>query len=117
MCSMPIGHYSYLLPKVRSLVSIMHSAKSHCPRAIRRCHDHARLVGNAGIHIRDTLALNHVILSKSYSYQHPAETRNTLERFLGRGLVVADGDVHRRQRRIMQAPFSWATVWGHSMDA
>ena len=83
------------------------------------------------IHLSDPVALNHVLLTKSYDYSKPPEVRASLARLLGHGILVVEGelsfpsslpanppdasppsagDVHRRQRRIMNAPFSWANV-------
>ncbi|KAJ7253334.1 cytochrome P450 [Mycena haematopus] len=48
----------------------------------------------------DILALNH-FLTNSYIYQKPAPARYNLSRIVGPGVLVAEGDVHRQQRKIM----------------
>ena len=62
------------------------------------------------IHLSDPHALNHVLLGRGYQYEKPPEARETLQRLLGHGILVVEGETHRRQRRIMNAPFSWANV-------
>ncbi|KAG8829956.1 hypothetical protein FRB91_007152 [Serendipita sp. 411] len=52
----------------------------------------------------DPKALQHV-LNNSFIYQKPSEGRYILSRLLGNGLLFVEGDVHKRQRRIMNPAF------------
>ncbi|GAA6004161.1 cytochrome P450 [Rhodotorula paludigena] len=53
----------------------------------------------------DPAALNHVLLSNCYDYPKPEEVRGDLAMILGKGILFAEGDDHRRQRRIMNPSF------------
>lgn len=53
----------------------------------------------------DPAALNHVLVSRSYDYPKPEEVRGDLAMILGKGILFAEGDDHRRQRRIMNPSF------------
>nr|BAK09517.1 cytochrome P450 [Postia placenta] len=57
----------------------------------------------------DARAINHV-LSHSQDYPKPEETRVSLVEILGNGLVVAEGELRRRQRRIMNPAFGPAQI-------
>ncbi|GAA5837435.1 hypothetical protein JCM5353_007110 [Sporobolomyces roseus] len=63
-------------------------------------------IGNQRLVLFDSTALNHVLLSNCYEYPKPEEVRGDLAMILGRGVLFAEGDDHRRQRRIMQPAFS-----------
>ncbi|CAG7850455.1 SubName: Full=Related to Cytochrome P450 {ECO:0000313/EMBL:CCA72147.1} [Serendipita indica DSM 11827] len=52
----------------------------------------------------DLKAIQH-ILTNSAIYHKPYEARYSLSRLLGRGLLFAEGNEHRRQRRIMASTF------------
>ncbi|CCM04147.1 uncharacterized protein FIBRA_06309 [Fibroporia radiculosa] len=52
----------------------------------------------------DTRAVGH-ILSHSYDYPKPEMSRFTLSQVLGAGLLIVEGEQHRRQRRIMNPAF------------
>ncbi|KAG8750764.1 hypothetical protein FRC14_000249 [Serendipita sp. 396] len=52
----------------------------------------------------DPKALQHV-LNNSFIYQKPSENRYILSRLLGNGLLFVEGDIHKRQRRIMNPAF------------
>ncbi|KAF8513725.1 cytochrome P450 [Hysterangium stoloniferum] len=53
----------------------------------------------------DSKALSH-ILSHSYNWQKPSQVRKNLASVLGEGVLFAEGDTHKRQRRIMNPSFS-----------
>ncbi|KAI0634026.1 cytochrome P450 [Trametes polyzona] len=57
----------------------------------------------------DTRALNHV-LTHSADYQKPEVSRSQLARVLGEGVLSAEGEQHRRQRRIMNPAFGPAQI-------
>ncbi|KAK2798730.1 hypothetical protein FQN50_008768 [Emmonsiellopsis sp. PD_5] len=51
-----------------------------------------------------------ILVSKSYDFEKPMEVRASLEQALGDGILIAEGDVHRRQRRILNPAFSFRHV-------
>ncbi|KIO34086.1 hypothetical protein M407DRAFT_16999 [Tulasnella calospora MUT 4182] len=53
---------------------------------------------------RDPKALAHM-LNHSYDYPKPPQLRSMLSRIFGKGLLFAEGDDHRRQRKIMNPCF------------
>ncbi|EIN04552.1 cytochrome P450 [Punctularia strigosozonata HHB-11173 SS5] len=57
----------------------------------------------------DPRALNH-ILTHSTDFQKPEVGRYNLGRIVGEGLLIAEGDAHRRQRRVMNPGFGPAQV-------
>lgn len=57
----------------------------------------------------DTRAINY-ILSHSQDYPKPERTRHDLTEILGNGLVVAEGELHHRERRIMNPAFGPAQI-------
>ncbi|KAI0346966.1 cytochrome P450 [Trametopsis cervina] len=52
----------------------------------------------------DTRALNHV-LTNSYNYQKPKQSRTHLARVVGPGVLVTEEDQHHNQRRILNPAF------------
>jgi hypothetical protein len=60
--------------------------------------------------LSDPAALNYVLLSNAYDFPKPDEVRGELALILGKGVLFAEGDDHRRQRRIMQPAFSPAHI-------
>ncbi|KAJ6500711.1 cytochrome P450 [Mycena sanguinolenta] len=60
--------------------------------------------GLTRLYTTDHKALNH-FLTNSYIYQKPAPARYNLSRIVGPGILVAEGDVHRQQRKIMNPAF------------
>ncbi|MCO5549789.1 hypothetical protein L7F22_003263 [Adiantum nelumboides] len=42
----------------------------------------------------------------SYNFPKPEQTRQFLDNLLGNGLLVAEGDIHRRQRKVIQPAFN-----------
>ncbi|KAG9003792.1 hypothetical protein FRB93_010808 [Tulasnella sp. JGI-2019a] len=57
----------------------------------------------------DPKAIAH-IMNHSYDYPKPEPMREGLVQLLGRGVLVAEGDEHRRQRRIMNPCFGIAQI-------
>ncbi|CEQ41993.1 SPOSA6832_03754 [Sporobolomyces salmonicolor] len=66
--------------------------------------------GNQRLVLYDSTALNHVLLSNAYDYPKPEEVRGDLAMILGKGVLFAEGEDHRRQRRILQPAFSPSAV-------
>ncbi|KAJ7334856.1 cytochrome P450 [Mycena albidolilacea] len=61
-------------------------------------------LGMTRLYTTDTTALNH-FLTNSNIYQKPEPARYALARMLGRGVLVAEGDEHRQQRKVMNPGF------------
>ncbi|KAI5476048.1 cytochrome P450, family 46, subfamily A (cholesterol 24(S)-hydroxylase) [Pseudohyphozyma bogoriensis] len=66
---------------------------------------HCRFLMQDQILITDPVALNH-ILSNAYDFPKPSGIRGSLMRIVGNGLVFAEGDDHKRQKRLLQAAFT-----------
>ncbi|KAF7314835.1 Cytochrome P450 [Mycena kentingensis (nom. inval.)] len=69
------------------------------------------LLGRARIWTVDTKALNH-ILAHDFVYQKPATQRYTIGKIVGHGLLIAEGQDHRKQRRIINPAFGPAQIRG-----
>jgi cytochrome P450 len=77
-----------------------------------------RTIPNDGlIHFRDTLnrsllmATNHqalldVMSTSTYDFEKPWLIRNFLARIIGFGLILSEGNVHRRQRKALTPAFN-----------
>ncbi|KAJ7240613.1 cytochrome P450 [Mycena haematopus] len=65
--------------------------------------------GFSQLYTSDTKALQH-ILSNSHLYQKPAAGRYFLGRVVGPGVLVVEGDVHKKQRKIMNPAFGPAQL-------
>lgn len=57
------------------------------------------------LYLSDPAALNHILNVAAYRFPKQAVTRQRIGRVLGKGLVWAEGEDHRRQRRIMSYAF------------
>ncbi|KAJ7750274.1 cytochrome P450 [Mycena metata] len=62
------------------------------------------LFGITRLYTVDPKALNH-FLSNTHIYQKGERERKLLARILGPGILIAEGDVHRQQRKIMNPAF------------
>lgn len=60
--------------------------------------------------ITDPVALDHVLRKHAYNYPKVRMARRVLCGIMGDGLISAEGDVHRRQRRAVQPGFSARSV-------
>ncbi|CDR99472.1 hypothetical protein, partial [Sporisorium scitamineum] len=61
--------------------------------------------------IADAKAMLHMLSAvNSYNYEKPSSTRLVLKNFLGEGVLVAEGDVHKRQRKILQPAFNVGAI-------
>ncbi|KAI7891182.1 cytochrome P450, partial [Mucor mucedo] len=56
--------------------------------------------------VTDPLLLKQVLTSNEYDYIKSPETSNFLRRMIGNGLLVAEGDTHRHQRKMLNPAFS-----------
>ncbi|KAJ7063670.1 cytochrome P450 [Mycena amicta] len=65
--------------------------------------------GMTRLYTVDTKALNH-FLTNSFIYQKPEPQRIALTRILGPGILVAEGEDHKKQRKIMNPAFGYPQV-------
>ncbi|GAA97744.1 uncharacterized protein L969DRAFT_97442 [Mixia osmundae IAM 14324] len=68
------------------------------------------MFGVSRLLLSDVKAVNHILLSNPYSYPKPNALRGELAKILGKGLLFAEGDDHKRQRKIMTPAFTWPHV-------
>lgn len=66
--------------------------------------------GEHRINFTDPRALNHILITNVYSYPKPETTRGEIRRLLGQGVLFAEGEDHRRARKILQPSFSATRV-------
>ncbi|KAH8928155.1 cytochrome P450 [Atractiella rhizophila] len=64
------------------------------------------MLGDSRLLVMDPVSLHHILTSKGYEYPKPNEMRGDLKRMFGDGILFAEGDDHRRQRKIMNPAFS-----------
>ncbi|KAF1850192.1 cytochrome P450 [Cucurbitaria berberidis CBS 394.84] len=55
-------------------------------------------------------ALGEVLVQRSYDFVKPERLRNGLGRLLGVGILLAEGDEHKRQRKMLMPAFSFRHV-------
>lgn len=55
-------------------------------------------------------ALSEVLVTRNYDFEKPAMIRWTLGRILGNGILMAEGDEHKRQRKNLMPAFSFRHV-------
>ncbi|KAM0747577.1 putative cytochrome P450 [Meredithblackwellia eburnea MCA 4105] len=71
---------------------------------------YSSLLGGDGIFFTDPVALNHILLTNAYDFPKPPEVRGELSRILGKGILFAEGQDHKRQKRILGPAFSPGAV-------
>ncbi|GAC75785.1 cytochrome P450 CYP3/CYP5/CYP6/CYP9 subfamilies [Moesziomyces antarcticus T-34] len=63
------------------------------------------------VFIADPRAMLHIFsAANSYNFEKPYITRLVLRNFLGEGVLVVEGDIHKRQRKIIQPAFSVGAI-------
>ncbi|KAJ2927086.1 hypothetical protein H1R20_g10025, partial [Candolleomyces eurysporus] len=67
------------------------------------------LFGMNRLYTTDLKAINHVLMN-SYIYQKPGPARYQLGQILGEGVLVVEGDAHKKQRRVMNPAFGAAQI-------
>lgn len=55
-------------------------------------------------------SLTEVLVRRPYSFTKPVGARNLFRRLFGESLIIAEGDEHRRLRKLMQPSFSYRRV-------
>lgn len=71
------------------------------------------LGGNHMYSLRDPQLIREVLVDKNALMRRTDYTWDTLGRFLGQGLVVSHGEIHRRRRSIIQPLFTPAWIDGY----
>ncbi|KAK1222072.1 hypothetical protein PQX77_015097 [Marasmius sp. AFHP31] len=72
-----------------------------------------RLAGCFGedvLEVADPRALQHICHKSAYRYKKPMDNEHIIDRLFGPGLVTVNGDIHQRQRKIMNPVFSAAQI-------
>ncbi|KAK9897658.1 cytochrome P450 [Cystobasidium minutum MCA 4210] len=62
--------------------------------------------GEQVIATSDPKAISYMLMQKTNTFPKPHEEVRGLERLTGRGLLTVEGDIHRRQRKIMSPSFT-----------
>ncbi|KAK1215393.1 hypothetical protein PQX77_021995 [Marasmius sp. AFHP31] len=58
------------------------------------------------LEVSDPRALQHICHKSAYRYKKPMDFEQLFGKLFGRGLVTVNGDIHQRQRKIMNPVFS-----------
>ncbi|KAJ7573406.1 cytochrome P450 [Mycena floridula] len=69
-------------------------------------------MGKERIILMDPKAISHFFARGETGYTQPGADRQALTNLIGHGIITADGDVHRRQRKSLSPSFSNATIRG-----
>lgn len=69
------------------------------------------LFGRDKFYTLDTKALNHILVN-THIYQKPDDARYFFERVIGGGLLIAEDEVHKKQRKIMNPAFGPTQIRG-----
>ncbi|KAK9893306.1 cytochrome P450 [Cystobasidium minutum MCA 4210] len=66
--------------------------------------------GETRLYVSDPAALHHILVTECYSYPKPDQLRHLMSGALGQGLLFAEGEDHRRQRKVVGPAFSAAAT-------
>ncbi|KAJ7580775.1 cytochrome P450 [Mycena floridula] len=69
-------------------------------------------MGKERIILMDPKAISHFFARGETGYTQPGADRQAVINLIGHGIITADGDVHRRQRKSLSPSFSNATIRG-----
>ncbi|CAH7689761.1 cytochrome P450 monooxygenase, partial [Phakopsora pachyrhizi] len=64
------------------------------------------ICGSIGLSTVDPVALKHILVKKAYDYPKPEHLRNEMIKLVGLGLLLSEGDDHKRQRKLLNPTFS-----------
>ncbi|KAL8277134.1 hypothetical protein RQP46_010462 [Phenoliferia psychrophenolica] len=64
------------------------------------------VLGENRLIMTDPAALTHVLVTHAYDWPKPAERFSFVHKYIGQGVLFAEGDQHRRQRKIMAPAFA-----------
>ncbi|KAL4882679.1 cytochrome P450 [Aspergillus karnatakaensis] len=99
-----------LNPTTNSLSSIYHAWASSTPNdgliTYRSFFNQDRLIVTSAKGIAD------VLLNNTYAYTKQPNERDVIRRFLGEGLTISEGEVHRIQRKIIGSVYTKSVVRG-----
>ncbi|KAK6813929.1 hypothetical protein RU639_010447 [Aspergillus parasiticus] len=70
------------------------------------------LFGSDQLLLTNQAALNEALVQRPYDFEWPEGDRNFLQRILGHGLITAEGQVHKRQRKQMAQCFGIKYIRG-----
>ncbi|CAO3591050.1 unnamed protein product [Absidia cylindrospora] len=62
--------------------------------------------------LTDPELIKHVLTTNSYDYVKPPATVEFLKKILGEGLLISEGDLHRKQRKLLNPAFSVQSIRG-----
>lgn len=99
------------LPFLGALLPLWHDALGFFTRTLRQYGDRVRLrvLGQKVLLLAHPADMEAVLVNDRESYGRSAEVRN-LRPIFGDGLLASDGELWRRQRRLIQPKFSHSTV-------
>ncbi|KAJ7706955.1 cytochrome P450 [Mycena rosella] len=67
-------------------------------------------LGSRDIVFADPKAINHLYSKETYGYVQTPQGQRAIERLIGRGLLWAEGNSHKRQRRTLNPAFGPASI-------
>lgn len=105
------------VPKSFLFGSMLESSKAACGSVYDRWQTEAggptlrysELLGGQAVFTADPVAVGH-ILQHSYTFVKPDFRSLFFSRVTGHGVLVAEGDAHRRQRRVLNPAFTQANI-------
>ncbi|KAJ8087866.1 hypothetical protein PM082_006722 [Marasmius tenuissimus] len=68
------------------------------------------IFGEEILHVSDPRALQHICHKSVYRYKKPMDMVQQSEKIFGPGIATVNGDIHQRQRKIMNPVFSAAQI-------
>lgn len=68
------------------------------------------LFNDSRVLITNPKALGEVLVQRNYDFIKPDRVRNGLGRLLGVGILIAEGDEHKRQRKLLMPAFSFRHI-------
>lgn len=67
-------------------------------------------LGETRLFISDPLALQHILQTSGYNYPKPPGYNSMDSFFIDKGIVLSEGEMHKRYRRVMLPAFGMAEV-------
>ncbi|CAG8535319.1 29902_t:CDS:2, partial [Gigaspora margarita] len=99
-----LGHFASFLNQA---VGDAHDYLAKKYGGIARYHG---LFNKPHISISDPKLVQQVLVNHSYDYPRYFVNRNETKKFFGSGILIAEGDSHKRQRKMMNPSFAFANV-------
>ncbi|KAI9189107.1 hypothetical protein H9P43_000535 [Blastocladiella emersonii ATCC 22665] len=83
----------------------------HHTRTLGRVYMTRALLGGRNVTVTDPKALHTILSARSYAFGKTSDARRFIAQITGdMGLLVIDGDVHKRHRRLMNPVFNLSTL-------